>query len=103
MLYFSKKIFFLYFRRVLAKPEKQKFLIFRKNTWKVSTAARENSYETSIAARENPYEANTASELSRKLRGSCMLRIKVAATHMRYFAESKFSESLVRKKNFSLL
>ena len=49
---------FSYFRRELAKPEKQKLLIFRKNTCEVSTAARGNSYEITIIAMENPYKAN---------------------------------------------
>ena len=31
------------------------------------------------------------------------LKLKAAATDMRYFARSKFSRSLVHKKNFSLI
>ena len=58
-LYFLKKG--LYFWRELAKPERQKFIIFQgKNICEVSTAVRKNSYETSTAVRENPCEANKA-------------------------------------------
>ena len=39
-LYFLIKRFFLYFRRELGNPEKQKFLIFPKNICDVSTAAK---------------------------------------------------------------
>ena len=70
LIFFLKKMSFLYFRKELPKPEKQKFLIFQKKICEVSTAARENPCEVSTAARENPCEVNAAASYQGKLRES---------------------------------